>query len=325
MKILPIILFLSMSFVHNGNSQFRNQKTVYNEKFNWTINVPPFFNNLDSLEVHNLLNEDEDVPIYNIFTFQIDQAALFQANYTEVPFELLYDEEEEIGLAGEEFFHTFLNEFPDSLELEIDTSYSTEWIHFLEFKKFEMQFIIPKMGEINARIYLRQFGDQELVISYFYNNPRIGSMMHLSLRTSKFDYPYSKADSLNPIPKIVRFQVEITDKELLENYDYEYTPYINLAQPEEDIKNLINPHEIVLSDTSAILLIDYPGVEDWHFEISSASKEGFSKVELIEIICQKYHQIFSEPSLTLTSFDLSEISFERRFDGKIVLTLGIDS
>lgn len=325
MKTFSIFLLTTFFFIQNSFCQFRNQQEFFYDKFNWNVSYPGYFEKMNPLESEVYNSLEFEVPTQEIFLLGYDPLNYILSYSSEIPFELLYFPEDEIKEMGEEFYYSLTYNIPDSLKstMKIDSTYSHEWISYLKFEKFEMHLVAPNKTELHATVYLRQFGDQELFISNIYTNERLGGTMNSIIERSNF-----KCANPDSIPKNVDIKVHIPEErraDYYDDYEYDYDTYINLAQPEEDIKHLIDPHEIVLKDTTALLVIDYPGSKEWYFDLSSKSEKGFTKIEIIETICQKYHQVFENPEWILESYDMNHIYFRRRYDGKIVIELGIDS
>lgn len=278
MKTIPIILLTTFLFIQNVFCQNRNQQEFHYDKFNWSVEYPGYLKKINPSQFKEFNSKEFEVPTQEILFLAYDQMNFLTSYNSEIPFELLYFPEEEIKDAGEEIYYSLLYNIPDSLKstMHIDTVYSHEWISFLKFEKFEIHLVAPNKIELHATVYLRQFGDQELFISNIYSNTQIGGIMNSIIRRSNF-----KCTNPDSIPDHVDIKVHIPEERRADygnDYEYDYDVYVNLARPEEDIKNLIDPNEIVLKDTTALLVIDYPGNEEWYFDLSSKSEKGFTKL-----------------------------------------------
>ena len=71
-------------------------------------------------------------------------------------------------------------------------------------------------------------------------------------------------------------------------------PYINIADPQKSIKNQINPNEIVIPFNTIKILYDYPMTNKVIKEFTSQNKNGFTRIELANKICEGYKQIYDE-------------------------------
>jgi|SRR5579872_4156985 len=72
----------------------------------------------------------------------------------------------------------------------------------------------------------------------------------------------------------------------------------------EDLVNgkieIINSNQIVISDTHITIGFSYPLKQEFDFEFDSKNSEGFTRLELIQLICNQYHQIYQTESDTAT-------------------------
>jgi hypothetical protein len=133
------------------------------------------------------------------------------------------------------------------------------------------------------------------------------------------------------------------------------SPYINLADPEKDLKQTRNPDEFVFAGTELLVVVDYPLSKEFSFQISASSTNGFTRAELVRKVADLYKRIYEEEAQTSTiavipleqrkpvinrnrtngkfgiwGHDLSDlvlhtIEVSRRKDGTVVAHLGIDS
>jgi hypothetical protein len=102
-------------------------------------------------------------------------------------------------------------------------------------------------------------------------------------------------DSLGQLISKIRFDVKTNN---LEDYENGKIPWIRIDSPQIDIKNLIGKDEVVISETKLTIIIDYPLISTYKFEIFS--KDGFTRVHLINEISKHYYQLYDEEEKTAT-------------------------
>jgi hypothetical protein len=143
-------------------------------------------------------------------------------------------------------------------------------------------------------------------------------------------------------------------QEQLEDFPNGVLPWINIEKTESAIQQLIDPEEIVIAESEAILIIDYPLSKEKKFVLKSTSN-GFTRKQLLQEISRKYHEIYEIEESTATvktvprekrvglsnrnqtdgefgiwghdlgDLDLSEIDVYKDKDGKIHITLDVQS
>lgn len=86
------------------------------------------------------------------------------------------------------------------------------------------------------------------------------------------------------------------NNEQKEEFGEELIPYINIEDSKEFIAGLQNPDEILVKETSARLIIDYPMLNPALIEISE--KNGFTRKKLIELITLNYNKIYNKEEAT---------------------------
>ncbi|TCD04436.1 hypothetical protein EZ449_17525 [Pedobacter frigidisoli] len=116
-------------------------------------------------------------------------------------------------------------------------------------------------------------------------------------------------------------------------------PWINIANANEEILNLIDKDEIVISENEITIVIDYPLTNP--ASLSLISETGFSREKLLIEIRTKYIEIFEEEEKaiaindgkgkygiwghSLYDLDLVSLDVYKTDLGKIEITLDIDS
>lgn len=144
------------------------------------------------------------------------------------------------------------------------------------------------------------------------------------------------------------------NKEQLQDFENGIVPWISIENPEAEISQLIEAESIIVPDSEITLLIDYPLNKPAEFVLKSAGK-GFTKKQLILEISKKYHEIYKEEESTAVTktlpmekrgslinrnetdgkygvwghdigdLDLSAIDVYRSENGKITISLGVES
>jgi len=133
------------------------------------------------------------------------------------------------------------------------------------------------------------------------------------------------------------------------------SPYVNLAEPAKDLKQMRNAEEVVFTGTELIVILDYPLRKEVSFSISASSPRGFTRAELARKVADLYKRVYEEEAQTskitvipleqrkglinrnetngrygIWGHDLSDlvlhtIEISRKADGTVVAYLGIDS
>jgi len=85
------------------------------------------------------------------------------------------------------------------------------------------------------------------------------------------------------------------------------TSSISIANPEKDLAQLQNPEEIVISQHTVTIIIDYPLTNEYKFDLSSDT--GFTRVHLINEINKAYRKIYAEEEASAT---IKTIPIEKR-------------
>ena len=131
--------------------------------------------------------------------------------------------------------------------------------------------------------------------------------------------------------------------------------YVQLENPDEDLKGMRNAEEVVFRGTELVVVLDYPLRDEFRFTLTSSRPEGFTRAELVKKISELYKKVYEEEAQTskvavvplkerkglinrnetngkygiwghdLGDLVLHEIEISRDADGKAVAMLGIDS
>jgi hypothetical protein len=67
---------------------------------------------------------------------------------------------------------------------------------------------------------------------------------------------------------------------------------VSMATPE--LSGLVNPEEIVLAKTTALIVVDYPIRRPYEFPISAPSARGFTRASVVRAVADVYAFIYAE-------------------------------
>lgn len=160
-------------------------------------------------------------------------------------------------------------------------------------------------------------------------------------------------DTLGPIILTIDFKQKATGEDL-KIFDNGYIPWISIDNPAADLSKLVDADKIILAYPNAKIIIDYPLANPATFEITTTA-QGFSRKDLILKISEGYHEIYDLEESTaktktipadkreglinrnqtdgkfgvwghdISDLDLSQIEVHKNTNGKITLTLGVES
>ncbi|HMI02151.1 MAG TPA: hypothetical protein VK541_06700 [Pedobacter sp.] len=102
----------------------------------------------------------------------------------------------------------------------------------------------------------------------------------------------------------ISFEVKTTDTASFEDG---LIPWASLEKPEQDIPELKDAEETLISRKTAIVLIDYPLRNEYKFELNSET--GFTREFLLKEISKTYYKIYAEEEATAT---VKTIPIEKR-------------
>jgi hypothetical protein len=112
------------------------------------------------------------------------------------------------------------------------------------------------------------------------------------LETAVFDKSY---DSLGSLKSEISFGLATDDLKSFPDGRY---PWVRIDSPEIDLPTLIDKDEIVVHETKAFLLIDYPVSVPYKVDITSPN--GFSRKQLVNEISRAYYKMYAEEEQTAT-------------------------
>lgn len=129
------------------------------------------------------------------------------------------------------------------------------------------------------------------------------------------------AENDNQTPKnlisIVTFNVIAT-----KTIDGGIIPWVNIANANEEILNLIDADEIVIPEHEITVSIDYPLANPTSFHLFSSI--GFSRKLLLVEIRMKFLALSKEDTFEIAGLDLVALDVYKTDSGKIEVTLDID-
>ncbi|KQR70556.1 hypothetical protein [Pedobacter sp. Leaf176] len=101
-----------------------------------------------------------------------------------------------------------------------------------------------------------------------------------------------------------------------------FIPWVNIANANEEILNLIDADEIVIPEHEITVSIDYPSLNPTSFTLFSSI--GFSRKSLLIEIREKFLMLSKEESFEIAGLDLVALDVYKTNSGKIEVTLDID-
>lgn len=94
---------------------------------------------------------------------------------------------------------------------------------------------------------------------------------------------------------MISFEVITNDRETFENG---IVPWANLANPEEDLPQLVSKDLVVIHNTVVTVVIDYPLTNPYEFRL--VSPNGFTRGQLLTEISKQYKFVYAEEEKTAT-------------------------
>ena len=168
-------------------------------------------------------------------------------------------------------------------------------IKCLNLKKLLFQLFVITLVSCNYHTNKRNTSEKTTPISNSTSNDFNKALTDLEQQSMSLNY-----DSLGELVSKIRFYIK-TNK--LDNNKDGIIPYIRIDSPQNDLKNLVDIDEIVIRETKATVIIDYPLSVNYKFEIVSLS--GFTRAKLINIISSQYYQLYEEEERTASIKTLS--------------------
>jgi len=157
-----------------------------------------------------------------------------------------------------------------------------------------------------------------------------------------------QTDEIGELQNTISFEVKASVKDFEDGIQ----PWASVEKPEIDLPNLIKKNEVVISENSITVIIDYPLTNEYKFDLKS--KSGFTREMLLSEISKHYYKLYDEEEKTATiktlpmekrtmynrnetngkygvwghdiaDLVLTDIQVYKTDNGTIILTLGIDS
>lgn len=159
-----------------------------------------------------------------------------------------------------------------------------------------------------------------------------------------------QTDNLGRLKTTISFNVK-TDKK--KDFENGIIPWANIENPGNDIEQLVDRNKIVIAESKVTIIINYPLTNEYRFTIESES--GFDREQLLKKISENYFKLYEEEEISatiktipiekrttmynrnqtngkygiwghdITDLVLSEILVYKTLDGRIILTLNIES
>jgi len=177
--------------------------------------------------------------------------------------------------------------------------------------------------------------------------------LNIAIRLTGNDHKSGTAARLSTLTSKIEFKVKgkLNDTDVFKD---RIIPWISIADPGKETDRLIDANEAVTQFSKATLIIDYPLTNKATFELTTDGK-GLTRKQLILLISQKYHEVYDEEEATatiktippkergqllnrnktdgkygiyghdITDLDLDWVEVTQGTDGKIYLTLEIES
>lgn len=99
-------------------------------------------------------------------------------------------------------------------------------------------------------------------------------------------------------------------------------PWVNIGRGNEEILNLIDADEVVISEPELKIALEYPLENPLTFDLTSAN--GFSRKQLLIAIRTQYIEISKAEKFDLNTLDLVSLDVYKTNTGQIELTLELD-
>jgi hypothetical protein len=87
----------------------------------------------------------------------------------------------------------------------------------------------------------------------------------------------------------ISFEVKTENKE---DFEDGIIPWASLEKPDADIPNLIDGDEVVISENKITIIIDYPLMNEFRFDVES--KNAFTRKQLLKEISSTYYKIYED-------------------------------
>ena len=126
------------------------------------------------------------------------------------------------------------------------------------------------------------------------------------------EYRHTGVESTYDIKEVTAAKIEFKVTAKPEDADIceeDICPWVELVNPESEIVRLRDADETVVHRQEVILIIDYPIKTPVEFKLHTTNGKGFTRVDLIRAIGEKYRMIYDEEEKTAT---IKTIPVERR-------------
>ena len=170
------------------------------------------------------------------------------------------------------------------------------------------------------------------------------------LKAQENAYSAKPASIIGEQRTTIPFEVRTNNKA---DFEDGIIPWANIGSPEKDIPQLVDRSSVVIPESEVTILLDYPLTRSYQFNVKS--KDGFTREQLLNYISGAYYKVYKEEEQSATvktiptekrtttynrnrtdgmygiwghdiaDLVLSEIVVYKLSDGKIILSLNIES
>lgn len=185
---------LTVTLLLSACEEPREQRDLYNEMFDWSINIPENFERVNAEDWEKIRSRgldaiedshDEEVQdrAVTIFTFRDGEMNYLESNYQ--PYDIDVDGPylRTTREVNQILYKTFQDQLPNTT---IDSSYSVEKISDLDFQTFSLKITFPNQVSLNSIMYSRLFNNKELTVNILYVDSLAGSKMKKVWQNSIF-------------------------------------------------------------------------------------------------------------------------------------------
>lgn len=190
------ITLLLLVFIAGMSCQSQTESTkIHNELFNWTIEVPAHFEQVDpevweemqnrgADAIENTFGEEVENLSKTLYAFKSGNFNYFDANYQPYDAEIDGDYGEMCKEVNAILYETFEHEMPDA---QLDSVSSIKRISELDFYTFEIVIHLPNGMKMHLLEYSRLFGDKDFTVNILYIDKKVGEELLQAWTNSTFE------------------------------------------------------------------------------------------------------------------------------------------
>jgi hypothetical protein len=180
-----------------------------------------------------------------------------------------------------------------------------------------------------------------------------GDVISLPLSEAANGMKFIEPQDLGTLIGTIDFQLKATREER-KTFEDGIVPWISIDKPAAEVGRLVDADKIIVPYSKPVLIIEYPVKAPVFFQLTG-NEEGFTRQQLITVISEKYHAMYSEEEQTasvktkpagerdslinrndtngkygiwghdLSDLDLRSVEIYKNKNGKIYLSLVIES